>query len=232
MKAYHLHCIKPRDGWSFSQKPTVIISHKDIEAVASRVDIDQFPVVQNNNKLVLSNYTQPGPKELKQMSRELKSKLNYHEVVVRKVLNGSGTIVPIKFAVIFQNKKSLNSMLKIYYPRFKKLFDKFQGKEEWGIKVSLRKDLSLSLSEKELDKYAFRFFSVLKEVSSESREKAFLYPRDLFKDALILNSAHLISEESIDKFVKNLNKLKTKFYPMGFRFKIHGPHPPYNFVCI
>lgn len=230
MDAYHLHCIKPQDGWLSLRDSVIIVPHKDIEAVVSRVDINEFPIIQSSSRYPLLKNKQ----NIKELNRKriLKQERENHEMIVKKVLSGSKIMIPINFGVIFQDKKTLNNLLKVYYAKLKNILNKFKGKEEWHIRVCLRKELFLNLSKEELEKCAAQFFSVLKKASFESKSRGFIYSEKLFKNNLILNSFHLISERDIDKFVKNLNKLKENFSSAGFKFKLHGPYPPYHFVSL
>ena len=109
--------IAPRHGRAYS------LRFKDIEAVVSDAPIDQFA----GNKMKDRIENDP---------LWLENNLRFHHNTIVKA-GVTGSVIPMKFGMLFKTKRSFETMLKKYYKEFKTLLLKLKHKQEWGVKVYL-----------------------------------------------------------------------------------------------
>lgn len=114
------YCIRPATTAPLKMKGVAprtaaySLKFKDIEAVVSDAPINQF---ENN------------PKRLEKNLRL------HHDIIVKAGI--AGTVIPMKFGMLFKTKRSLESMLKKYYKKFKGLLAELKDKQELGVKIYL-----------------------------------------------------------------------------------------------
>ncbi|MDP3043361.1 MAG: GvpL/GvpF family gas vesicle protein [bacterium] len=75
------------------------------------------------------------------------------------------------------------------------------------------------------------FLEKLKGLAEELKENRIL-GKELTQrnDPMIFNGAFLVKKEKVDKFQKEMQKLRAEYEKIGFIFESSGPWPPYNFV--
>jgi len=52
------------------------------------------------------------------------------------------------------------------------------------------------------------------------------------EDEMVLNGAYLVGEAQLAAFRAELESLQEEYGPLGFRYEVTGPWPPYNFTAI
>lgn len=84
---------------------------------------------------------------------------------------------------------------------------------------------------KTLQDYGKNFFETLKKYA-EAGTKGKILEKELTESSLpmILNMIFLVSEEKLEDFIKEIDKLSKEYKLKGFNFEHSGPWPPYNFV--
>lgn len=98
-----------------------VVPYKDVEAVVGRVSLQDF--------------TEPNLRKHLEDEQWLKEKVLAHEQIVEEVMRRTPPIVPFKFGTIFRNRGKLTAMLKTQYPMLQTLLERFQGQQEWGVKL-------------------------------------------------------------------------------------------------
>ena len=84
---------------------------------------------------------------------------------------------------------------------------------------------------KSVNNYTPLFLKRLKELAEEAKENKIL-GKELTQrnDPMVFNGAFLVKKEKVDKFQKEIQKLRAEYEKIGFTFESSGPWPPYNFV--
>ncbi|MEK7523760.1 MAG: GvpL/GvpF family gas vesicle protein [Patescibacteria group bacterium] len=230
------------------------ITLKDIEAVASVVDLQQFGARQLKEKLATD------------LSWTERSVQRHHDIIVNA--GGEGTVVPMKFGTIFATRKNLEAMLKKYYRKFTTLLVQLKGREEWGVKVFLDKARFIELLKKndpEIQQFEIRkgktpegmrwyvdrkideavqkkFEKVVEDDLVKIIQGLEKYaeqvvinnpsPPELTGREMALHTACLLKKEARRPFQENVRKLFAGFKARGLSGEITGPWPLYNFVGI
>lgn len=123
------YCIRPATKVPLKMKgiaprtAAYSLRFKDIEAIVSDAPINQF-----------------AGKEMKDRIENdptwLENNLRFHHNTIVKA-GVAGSVIPMKFGMLFKTKHSFETMLKTYYKEFKTLLLKLKDKQELGIKVYL-----------------------------------------------------------------------------------------------
>ena len=92
-------------------------------------------------------------------------------------------------------------------------------------------DAVLKEANKALENYTESFFENLKEYAAAGT-KGKILEKELTGKSLpmVLNAIFLISEQRLEDFIKEIDKLNQEYKPKGFNFEYSGPWPPYNFI--
>ena len=243
-------------GESIGGGKAFFIPYNDIEAVVSRISLEEF-----------------GSSEIQKRAAEdlewIKAKALMHEKVIETAMNNSeGLIIPMKFGTIFKNRESLTGSLKKDYLKFKGLLGSLQGKEERSVKIYCKSELfeneikkksptiqskleeikslpagrqyflkeeinemAKKEARKSVNNYTSLFLEGLKGLAEDLKENKIL-GKELTQrnDPMIFNGAFLVKKEKIEKFQKEIQKLQVEYEKIGFTFESSGPWPPYNFV--
>ena len=82
-----------------------------------------------------------------------------------------------------------------------------------------------------VNNYIPLFLENLKGLAEELKENKIL-GKELTqrKDPMVFNGAFLVKKEKVDRFQKEIQKLRAEYEKIGFTFESSGPWPPYNFV--
>lgn len=158
MKGFYLYCFREKNPALIKAVRTIdkgeasTLPYEKLEAVVSEVDLEKFS----------SN-------EIRRKAQEdvhwIKGKAQIHEHVIERAMVVGGRIVPVvpmKFGTIFKTKKNLKQVLKKNYSKFKKLLEKLEDKQEWGVKVYLDEEVF----EKQLEKKSKTILKKKKEIDS------------------------------------------------------------------
>lgn len=99
--------------------------------------VDGFGVIASQMEFI--EFSEDEFKErLKNDLEFVKKNIERHYNIIEN-FNHNGAIIPFKFAVIFKTMEGLEESIRREKNKFMELLDKFQGKEEWGVRVFLNK---------------------------------------------------------------------------------------------
>lgn len=103
-----------------------------------------------------------------------------------------------------------------------------------GIAYFMQKQIDEAVSkeaDKAIENYTEIFFETLKKYA-EAETKGKILEKELTGKSLsmVLNAIFLVSEEKLEDFIKEIDKLNKDYKPKGFNFEYAGPWPPYNFI--
>lgn len=183
-KLIYLYCItkaKPRRS-NFREIgiKTYPIYSQGIYAVTGRVSPDDFG--QDNLK-----------KNLTDMAWVEKG-VRQHEKVIEESMK-EVTVLPFKFATIFQTEKNVEKLLKENNSKFKNMIADLDGKEEWGLKVYCDSEQFKKILQMEDE----RIKEKDREIASAGKGKAYFLKKkknELIKDII----TEKISEYTRDSF--------------------------------
>lgn len=230
------------------------IPFKDIEAIASEIDLSKF-----NAKTIKEKLQEDAKWTEKNVRR-------HHEVVAEA--NKTNTVIPMKFGTLYKTKRSLEKMLAKYYGKFKKLLGRLKGKQEWGVKGYLeykkfaeilkKKSKEIQKLEKkrssipegmkwyvdrksdelisgqieyEIEEELKRIIDKLEKMADAVRLNDLL-PKELSEPGkdMILNAACLVGNDALDEFKKMMAGIAAECGAIGITLMLTGSWPPYNFV--
>jgi len=188
MKGYYFYCVRYSNGSPLTafgidgKSKTEICSLGDIEAIISPVDLLKY-----------------GSKEIAKNAKEdLKWIIKHaqmHERVIEEAMKESA-VVPMKFGVVFKNKKNLEDTLHKNSDKFKKILKSLDGKEEWSVKIYV--------NEKKLkDEIKNRNKTLKKELKNAKK-----LPKgaDYFKELEVEEKVNRILLKEIEKYSKSFFK--------------------------
>lgn len=118
------------------------IIHRELEAVISRVSLSKFTSEEIQRKAV-------------EDLNWIKEKAVIHEDVIEEAMkraNGLVNVIPMRFGIIFKDKTGLKETLDRDYVKMRRLLNKFQGKQEWSVKIYLVDSKRFELMVKEKNK--------------------------------------------------------------------------------
>jgi len=262
VKGFYVYCIRAHGVNSGKIKMKGIdsseeiraVAFKDIEALASEIDLSRF------NEKKIKNQLQEDPKWTEKNIRR------HHDVIAEAYKNS--TVIPMKFGTIFKTKKSLAEMLKTHRRKFKGLLVKLNKKQEWGVKIHLEHEKFVEFLKKENEEvkkleqkkstmseggqwYADKkieesiaaqfeeevenqLHAVVRRLEDCCEQIVFcnLLPREAMaagKDN-VFNAACLINKNKLDYFKKLLQEIQKECDQIGASLVTTGPWPPYNFI--
>ena len=132
MKGFYLYCIRKKGNGKFSVKgigggEVFSIPYRSLEAIVSEVDLDEFDSEEIQKK---------AQEDLKWIGE----KAQEHEKVIEGAM-ATGPVIPMQFGVIFKTKEKLEETLSKKFDQFKQSLEKLAGKQEWSVKVFLKKNI-------------------------------------------------------------------------------------------
>lgn len=246
-----VRCSHPIKTKGVEQKDVYTVSHKDIEAVISDVELRDFESESIKEKL----------KDLKWAEPQVRA----HAAVLEECMQTS-SVIPWKFGTVFKTRDGLQKFLKENWKKLKDVLMKFSNRQEWGVKIYtdaeifrqeirktddeikklereiaskskgasffLEKKLGNILTSKTEEKINQATAEIFKTLGQQAQEKAQnrLFSRQLTgkeKD-MILNAVFSVQKDKINDFMRAFKKLKGEF--KDSEFSLTGPWPPYNFV--
>ncbi len=103
-----------------------------------------------------------------------------------------------------------------------------------GMAYFMQKQIDEAVSkeaDKALQNYMENFFETLKK-NATIGTKGKILEKELTRKSLpmVLNAIFLVSEQRLEDFIKEIDKLNQEYKPKGFNFEYSGPWPPYNFI--
>lgn len=232
------------------QKDVYTISHENIEAVISDVELCDFESEVIREKLQDLEWAEP--------------QLRAHAAVLDECMQTS-LVIPLKFGTVFKTMDGLQEFLRENWKKLRDTLAKFNDRQEWGVKVygtgvlrqeirktddeikKLEQEISskskgaafflekklenvlISKTEKKMNQVTAEIFETLGQQAEKKIENRLLDRRLTGKETdMILNAAFLVKKDRIDDFMQAFEELKKKF--KGSEFNLTGPWPPYNFV--
>lgn len=129
---------------------------------------------------------------------------------------------------------------KVFEEEIKKVSEVVQEKEKEiaqlpeGMAYFMQKQIDDAVSkeaDRALENYTENFFETLKKYA-KAGSKGKILEKELTGRSLpmALNIIFLVSEEKLEDFIKEINKLNQEYKSKGFNFEYSGPWPPYNFI--
>lgn len=183
-KLIYLYCItkaKPNFNNSGSIEAKVYpVYSQGIYAIVSKVSPDEFSEENLKKNLTDMSWVEKGARR--------------HEEVIEEIMKET-TVLPFKFATIFQTERNVERLLKENNRKFKNIITDLDGKEEWGLKIYCNLKKLKTMLEKEDE----RIKQKDEEIASAGKGKAFFLKKkkgELIKD--IINNK--ISEYTKDSF--------------------------------
>lgn len=125
--------------------PLFAISFKDISAVASNI-------------------------QLKQREPEIDEIIVHHKVV--EGVRSRGTVIPLRFGLVFKARDGVERLLKSSYSEFKSKIGKFRHKNEFGLKIILA-EKSLQNFEQFVQNQSTEFKRISKEIATSGPGTAY-----------------------------------------------------------
>lgn len=236
-----------------------VITYKDLEAVVSRVSLEEF-----------------GSEEIQKKSQDdlkwIKEKALAHEKVIEGAMKSGDNIlsaIPMRFGTIYKEAAGLEEALGNGYAKAKENLDKIRGKREWSVKMYLKnvwefeqavKEKNGVIKEKEKEMAALSegmAFFMEEELSELVRKEADIEVNNLADEVfetlgklsaacvrskilgkeltgkpepMISNAACLVPEEKTEVFKREIEDLNQKLTAKGLYLECGGPWPAYNFV--
>ena len=95
-------------------------------------------------------------------------KTRQHEAIIEEIMKNS-TVLPFKFATIFEAEENVKKLLRDKNVEFKKIMGELGGKEEWGVKIYCDMAKFKDITEKEDE----RIEEKDREIASASKGKAY-----------------------------------------------------------
>jgi hypothetical protein len=258
MKGLYLYAVRRGGGKKVNSSgvdnaPVFTISHKEIDAVVSEVDVEKY-----------------SSSEIAQKAKEdvswIVEHANMHEQVIEDAMQAGQSTIPMVFGTIFRNKKNIETVLEKDYETFEQTLKRLTNKQEWGVKVYVDRGLfakefrksnqhiagrveaartmpagidyfeELSIEDEvkenvgdELEKYTDVFLQALRQHSVESVESNILAKEITGKEQdMFFNGSFLINIDNISDFKRIVEDLQKNH--RAFTFDCTGPWPPYHFV--
>ncbi len=134
VRFYYLYCLKSLPARAGKNQPKFsmkglggkkidTLDYQDITAVITEVSSKEFDPEIVKEKL---------EKDIKWTEEKARN----HQVVIEEAME-ENTVIPLKFLTLYRTKEKIKQILKEKYNDFRKLLNKLQRKEEWGVKVYL-----------------------------------------------------------------------------------------------
>jgi hypothetical protein len=180
-----------------------------------------------------------------------------HEAVVEH-LSKAGTVLPMKLFTLFHSDARALQHVVRQRRRIDKLVERIEGREEWGLRVSLDELAALGrarwearagapgstgaafLLRKKKEQDAARellqkargradaLFEELSETADESRRRP--PPPGEIGKRVLLDAAFLLRHAKARSFQTRVREQAKKLGKLGYQLTLTGPWPPYSFV--
>ncbi|MFH1890034.1 MAG: GvpL/GvpF family gas vesicle protein [Candidatus Kuenenbacteria bacterium] len=236
-----------------------ILPYQDLEAIVSEVSLEKFGAEEIQSKAVKDlNWIKEKAQAHELVVEKAMAKKNGKVIPVIPMKFGTIFKTQEKLEATLkkhysQFKQSLKNLagkqewgVKVYLTRgafdkeIKKVSPVVQEKEKEiaalpeGMAYFMQKqidDAVLKEANKALENYTESFFENLKEYAAAGT-KGKILEKELTGKSLpmVLNAIFLVSEQRLEDFIKEIDKLNQEYKPKGFNFEYSGPWPPYNFI--
>jgi hypothetical protein len=131
MTGLYLYCIREKSKTKIKlpridrKSKFFSIAVNDLEGIVSKINTKKF-----TSKEILKK----AKEDLNWVIKEAQT----HESVIEEAMKG-GTVIPMKFGMVFESQQSFEKMFKKNFKKFKKILRNLKNKEEWGLKIYLNK---------------------------------------------------------------------------------------------
>lgn len=134
---------------------------------------------------------------------------------------------------VYLNRKSFEKEIKKVSPVVQEKEKEISAMPE-GVAYFMQRQIDDTVSkeaDKAIENYTESFFEGLKRYAVAGT-KGKILEKELTGKSLpmVLNAIFLVSEEKLEDFIKEIDKLNRDYKPKGFNFEYSGPWPPYNFI--
>ena len=234
------------------------IPYQDLEAIVSEVSLEEFgsEEIQRKAHEDLKWIKEKAQLHEQAVEEAMKKRDEILSIIPMKF----GTIFKTKEKLVqtlkkyySKFKKTLESLAgkqewsvkaylnrKVFEEEVKKVSKVVQEKEKEiaqlpeGIAYFMQKQIDEATSkeaDRALQNYTEIFFETL-EKYAEAGTKGKILEKELTGKSLpmVSNVIFLVSEERLEGFIKEIDKLNRDYKPKGFNFEYAGPWPPYNFI--
>jgi hypothetical protein len=222
-------------------EPVRVIAHRDLHAVVSTVDLDEF-----------------GEAALRQNLENLawvEKTARRHDEVVRRTAAITTALAPFRLVTIYQSDDGARDRMEELYDDLVQALDRVDRRSEWSVKAYCRPQPKVSKpsspagsgvaylerrraeirerqeSATEQQLLADQLFWDLVPAASATRRLA---PQDQRlsgrTDVMALNVAFLVDDERSTEFFELVNATRAK-YP-SLDVEVNGPWPPYSFAVL
>jgi Gas vesicle synthesis protein GvpL/GvpF len=221
------------------------LAHGSLEAVVSRVPLDQF-----------------GEEELRARLSDmawLERTARRHEAVLDAVRE-QRALVPMRLCSIYREQSGVRMMLEREREELESALDRVRGKAEWGVKVFLS-DVEVADAEDDpsssggpgmgtaymerrrrehgerrragerVEAACDAVHDRLSAVAVEGRLVPPQRPEVSGHDGdMILNGVYLVADRDTERFAETVSALTDEVAPLGLELERTGPWPAYNFI--
>lgn len=223
--------------------PLRVVRHGDVQAVVSDVGLDDFHQATLDRRV-----TQP---------EWVESKVRAHDQVIRAAMQ-AGTVIPCRFCTVLRHDEDVRQLLDVHRERIADTLAQLEGKQEWGVKIFavpiqaekksggdipegggkayLQRRKREDARRDELDREARDHARACHdELAAAIAADVVILPRRPrtgggVSNEPLLNGAYLIAQEDVERFHGLIAAMQERHGPLGLKFEVTGPWPPYNFV--
>ncbi len=144
-----------------------------------------------------------------------------HDDVLRDIMqmNGSRTVVPMQFGMVFENERALKNVLRGGSRAFRRSIREIEGSVELGLKI-----VSDEADSVDRDEVRTTVANELESVADDAVDNG------LFSDRLILNRSYLVDHDDRGAFDEAIGRIENDYPELKVQYT--GPFAPYSFVDI
>ncbi|MGW1344381.1 GvpL/GvpF family gas vesicle protein [Kribbella sp. NPDC002412] len=223
--------------------PVRTIAHRDLIAVVSTVDLEEF-----------------GESALRQNLESLawvEQTARRHDEIVRRAAAITSALAPFRLVTIYRSDDAARDRIEELYEDLLQALDRIDRRSEWSVKVFARTRSTppvpveaeapasgvayLERRRAEIrgrqdaavdqQAQADQLFWDLVPAAAATRRLALQDPRLTGRgDAMALNATFLVDDDRSTDFFEQVNALRAK-YP-SFDLEVNGPWPPYSFAVL
>lgn len=225
--------------------PLETVRHEGIAALVNQVPLDEFENALKG--------------EAAQNLQWLETKARAHDSVLKALLS-MGPVIPFRFCTIVRSERDVREMLRVHQPAIARTLEEFEGKQEYGVKItfdaSLCEGASASIATT-LGEAGGKGYLLNKKRRRDERGEAGRVARSLATEChqqlaalaadavtlptrrarelgepveLLFKGAYLIPDTSLDRFRTLVDTLADRNRGAGLALQMTGPWPAYNFV--
>ncbi|MCU4753511.1 GvpL/GvpF family gas vesicle protein [Halobacteria archaeon AArc-curdl1] len=184
----------------------------ETEAVAGAEKV--YPITHRHFAALVSDIETTDPERTDEDAKR-------HDEVLREIMlsNGSRTVVPMRFGMVFENDRALKNVLRGADRAFRRSLREIDGTVELGLKI-------VAEESDEVDREA-----VCDAVADELEPLAVdAVDNGLFSDRLVLNRSYLVDRDERDAFDEAIGRIEDDYEELIIRYT--GPFAPYSFVNV